>query len=144
MRYKQWIYVLLVIFGFSCKTIVDTPKSFEGDKIIFGNGGGFTGAVTSYTLLGNGQLFVNESLSGDQWVEQNRLNRKVVQSIFEDAKALKLADRDHNFPGNTYKFIRTQLQDGEQYVGWGASDHPISKDIEAYYFKLMDVVNPNE
>jgi len=140
MKHKQWIYALLVIFGFSCKTIVYTPKSFEGDKVMFGNGGGFSGAVTTHVLLDNGQIFTNKSLSGDTWEETIRLDRKTTKALIEKAKALELDKLDHNYPGNTYKFIRVYGPSKEHYISWGAGDHPIAKAIESYYFELVNAM----
>jgi len=138
MKYKQWFYIMLVVLGFGCRAIVDTPISFEGDQVMFGNGGGMTGAVTTHTLLETGQLFTNKSLSGDAWVEENRLSRKRTQSLLLKVRSLSLAKVDHNHPGNTYKFIRIFNQDKEHYISWGASEHPIAEDIKSYYFELVE------
>ena len=140
MKLQYWICTLLLTLGIGCKTIVDTPTGYDGDQITFGNGGGFTGAVTSYTLLANGQIFVSKGMEADQWAQHSTISKKAASALLKKCATLGLQSLDHNHPGNTYKFIKRYTDQKENYISWGASEHPIDKEISDFYFDLMKTI----
>lgn len=132
------ILSFLSLLLFNCKgqyTIDELPEKL----LVFGSGGGMTGAVTTYTLLENGQLFSNNSITKEHQ-ELEKLPKKTAKAFFEKMQALELSKTDFNHPGNLYYFIKQV--DGEEYytVTWGSQDHEVSADCEALYKELFELI----
>ncbi|MBK8843045.1 MAG: hypothetical protein IPO33_09470, partial [Saprospiraceae bacterium] len=50
--------LLLIIFTFfSCKSTLLPPDQYKQEQLIFGSGGGFSGAYNEYMLLDDGRLY---------------------------------------------------------------------------------------
>ena len=60
------ILLLIISALFQCKSKdYLTPYDYDGRSISFGNGGGFTGKVTDFTLMDNGQIFQGANKEGN-------------------------------------------------------------------------------
>ncbi len=96
-------FVLLFLFGFSCKR--ELPASLE-----FGWGGGFVGKEYRYTLNRDGEL-----------KEKDKLVKKLPKKdLKEIAKLLReLPEKGFDHPYNTYSFIVLKTQDGTKKYLWG-------------------------
>ncbi len=140
MKVHYWICSVLMILGIGCKTTVDTPIGYTDNQITFGNGGGITGAVTSYTLLANGQIFKSIEMATDQWKKYSTIDKKAAKLLIKECTELKISTIDHNHPGNIYKFINPRIDQKENYISWGSSDHPIDEEISAFYFQLIELI----
>ncbi|MFN7119583.1 MAG: hypothetical protein ACK4TA_22495, partial [Saprospiraceae bacterium] len=58
VKYKLLFFISLIsILSWQCQRKPYTPENLPDLQLRFGDGGGFTGAVTTFTLLTNGQLF---------------------------------------------------------------------------------------
>lgn len=51
------LFLLTTCLVIACKSKYNTPYDYKGDKITFGSGGGFSGKITEYTLLSNGDFY---------------------------------------------------------------------------------------
>ncbi|MEO0339551.1 MAG: hypothetical protein AAF242_10085, partial [Bacteroidota bacterium] len=81
---------IAMLFGLSsCKTKQYAATSLPDKKIVFGKGGGFTGAVTEYILLENAQLFEHPFMQ-DSLVVMEAMKRKTCKQTF---KALEEIDK---------------------------------------------------
>ncbi len=80
------------------------------EGISFGNGGGFTGEVRSYTLTADGKLFEKEK-------ELKKIDKKKTLEIFNEAKELK--NYDFNEPDNMYSFIEVKTKEKTNRIVWG-------------------------
>lgn len=130
---------LFSVFLFSCKsqqyTINDLPES----QLIFGSGGGITGGVSTFTLLENGQLFHNNSLTKEH-VELESITKKEAKTSFEKMEALRLSEMDFNHPGNMYYFLEEVKGDTLHRVTWGSNDHDISAECKTFYKELRATI----
>lgn len=110
-------------------------------RLIFGEGGGFTGAVTTYALQPDGQLERTNSLTKET-KKAGSINPKQAATLFARAERLIEANRDYNHPGNQYFFV--QLEDGNtrQGVTWGADDQPVPEGLDALYEELLRNTKP--
>ena len=104
------------------------------EQILFGNGGGFTGAEISYSLSLNGEL--NKiGIGKDKNTSLKMLHKKTTERIFEKAKALK--DYHYNTPDNMNCFIEIKSKElNEKYV-WGINSTQIDSRVKQLYDELM-------
>lgn len=140
MKKGHWILCFILSLGLGCKTTVDTPIGYKDSSLIFGNGGGITGAVTSYTLLANGQIFKSQTKMKDQWQQHATISKKTAQQLIDKSLALEINLLEHNHPGNTYKFIQTNIDGKENYICWGDKQSPIETTVKDFYFQLIEQV----
>ena len=114
------IYVTLVFLACStCKVV----KQSSIQEIQFGFGGGFTGAISTYTLHKNGTLSAKD-------MKDIKLSCDSLSAIFEMAEQLP----KQNFirPDNTYSFVRILYQNDTYYYAWSWGDLPNQKVIKLY------------
>lgn len=119
---KQIVFYMMVLVLSSC-SVCKVAKSSPVREIHFGNGGGFTGNVTSYTLKNDGTL----------WQEGQQLKKISCDSlsvIFEMAE--DMPRKDYVQPGNTYTFIRIITADGQHYYSWSLGPMPDKRIFELY------------
>ena len=128
---------LLVI---QCKHTKYTPESLPEDRLLFGNGGGFAGIETTYTLLENGQLFKFDSKAPAP-MEISGKKKKAANRLFETAELLGLLTLNFQHPGNIYQFIEFQNDGKKSRVVWGDKDHAIDPKITDLYQQLTEILN---
>jgi len=137
MRFQIFI-ALILLMCVSCKTQHKTPYDFEGQQIIFGQGGGFTGQVVEYTLLENGQLFTGTNQEG--FVDElSKLDKKLVKQIFSMCKKYGFEDLKIDNPANQYYYFITK--DGEKMnkVLWGVGDKEVPKELKILFGNLKNL-----
>ncbi len=139
---NKYYALLLIPFLFSqCKTKdYLTPHEYTGRIIEFGSGGGFTGKVKQYTILDNGQIFINADKEG--FVDAiKKLDKDEVKQLFDNYDSLKFKKMGFNNPGNLYHFI-TLKEEGKEYKNmWGDKSKPVPKELEIYHDILLSCVN---
>lgn len=121
-----------------CKHPKYTAQTLPEDRLSFGQGGGFTGVETTYTLLENGQLFTFTSASPDAR-ELPSARRKTAHQLFETAEDLGLLQTDFMYPGNLYSFIEFQDDGQKRRLAWGDPAHPVDPKIKAFYEQLIQL-----
>ncbi len=137
------VFLLSTLFFANCKVVKYTPGNLPVNQLIFGNGGGFTGVETSYTLLENGQIFKQVGVNGT-YQELKPINRKKAKSLFEKAVTLQLFKLDINQPGNLYYFVREINQQIDSKVTWGAGDFLPPQGLVFLYKDLATLVKDRE
>ena len=130
---------LMILLQSSC-----AMKKYKVDKLpeiqlIFGNGGGFTGIETGYTLLDNGQIFKKASLT-EVYTELDKSKKKTAKSLFEQASLLIKPDSSINNPGNVYHFIHLKNEDIDHKITWGHHEYQLDSDIQELYYNLVELV----
>ena len=129
---KVIYFSLISTFVFTqCASTRDVlPSQHSGKMIEFGSGGGFSGAVSSYTLLDNGTLFQNEAFQ-DTSTLIKKLDKNLTLQIFTNYQVLSLSDMIINDPGNLYKFVTFIDGDSKHKLVWsGKSDE---KNLNLFY-----------
>lgn len=114
--------IIIMLLLSSCSTC-KIAKQSSIREIQFGNGGGFTGAVTTYCLKADGSLYKQEQLI-------KRLTCDSLCTIYELAEQLPQEDFIH--PGNTYSFIRLVAYDTLHYYQWTLENKPNENIVELY------------
>lgn len=135
--------LLIAAFLLGCNNKHYTPDQLPGEHLSFGDGGGFTGAVTEYILLENGQLYRFNSMEKDT-VEIGKLKKKETKSLLMEVKALNLDKINIQEPGNMYYFISMKNGDKIYKITWGSATYTIDPKIEAFYKKLMNTVKKSD
>ncbi len=137
------VLYLLLLAGYlmvACRTGKNDASSGGGatpEKVLtFGSGGGFTGAVTTYTLHGDGQLHRAKTFA-DKPELIAKLDRKLTAGFFKKAEDLFSRTGTFTHPGNQYFFVKLGPDAAQQSATWGAADYPAPAGLEAFYQELM-------
>ena len=128
------------LLGSQCKNIRYTPESLPEDRLLFGEGGGFAGIETTYTLLENGQVFKFDSKAPAP-VEIGGTKKKAANRLFETAESLGLLTLEFKHPGNIYQFIEFQDDGKKSRVVWGDKEHPVDPKIADLYQQLTQITD---
>ncbi len=132
-----FLLFVLAATSVACKHTQYHPESGLPEKQLhWGNGGGFVGKESYFTLLENGQVFKHEPAMGDSIAEIKGVKRRVAKSMFSAADAAGLATLDFKHPSNTYLFIGYA---GKRVV-WGDKSHPVPEPVEKLYRELNDLI----
>jgi hypothetical protein len=134
------ILILLFISAFfaSCSSSGKVNNDAGAKRLIFGNGGGFTGMYTSYELNEDGRLF---SLLADSVQHQvKKLRKKQTSEIFAQADKLKMTQPAFNHPGNMTSFIRYKSGGVLTEYSWGDPGISVPAEITNLYSQLNSIV----
>ncbi|HFA51586.1 MAG TPA: hypothetical protein ENJ95_21435 [Bacteroidetes bacterium] len=126
-----------------CKVVKYTPDKLPTTQIVFGDGGGFAGIETSYTLLQNGQLFKQVGTEG-KYEELRPIKSKEAKEFFKKVASLQLYKMDIEKPGNLYYFIREANDAIDSRVTWGAGDYLPPKALISTYKDLKALAQSQE
>ncbi len=140
--YSASLLIVCSLLLFSCKSTKYTPATFEGPQLVFGSGGGFTGAVTTYCLLENGQLFTKNGVPGKNETDYEsvkKVSKKVAKSLFAQANASGLLNAKKSQPGNMYCFVKMLSGDTTGSVAWDQAK-PLDDPVVQLYDQLMKTV----
>ena len=131
------IRILLTLFVatlfFSCSSS-GKVTDIESDRLIFGNGGGFTGKYTSYELYKDGHVF---ALLPDSTLHPiKRLRKNQTREIFAQAQKLRMAQPAFNHPGNMSSFIKYKYGGESTEYNWGDPNVSVPDEITNLYSQL--------
>lgn len=116
------------------------PENFEGKRIEFGSGGGITGAVTTFALLENGNLYTKKGIK-DTFALLKTIDKDKTSQIFLNYNVLKINEINHNIPGNIYKFVNYYDKQGEHMITWvGKSEY---NQLNLFYDNLRAICQLN-
>ena len=132
--------ILASLLLWQCQRTTHTKADFPDQRLTFGSGGGFTGAVTSHHLLPNGQLFKSKGLQPDTSAIHT-IKRGKAKSFFKEAEELGLLELEFNQPGNMYYFMQYYTEGKENKITWGANGAKIPDTIKNFYDQLNDLLD---
>ena len=138
-----FLWAACLIAAFSCNRPTYSLQSPPADHLVFGSGGGFTGAVTEYYVLPDGQLFLVDGLQKDTTALEP-IKRKQAKEIVAQCQALNLREQAIQQPGNRYYFIRQGTVDGIVEATWGAAGYTPPTAVTDFYQELMNLVKQDE
>lgn len=139
IRYYSFLLVAAFLLSQCASTKYTSPDQFPDAKITFGNGGGYAGLVTEYTLLENGQLFKKSSMD-TVFQQLPKVKTADVKQIFNNYDFLKLEDISMNEPGNLYQFIVYQTSGKEHRITWSSENKELESTIPIFYSNLKRLV----
>lgn len=137
---KYYAFLLIPFLFAQCKTKdYLTPHEYPGRIIEFGSGGGFTGKVKQFTILDNGQVFVNANKEG--FVDAiKKLDKNQVKQLFDNYDRLNFKRFVYDNPGNFYHFVTMREEGKTHKLTWGNKDKAAPKELEIYHDILMSCV----
>ena len=137
------IIVLSFLLFTQCKVVKYSADNLPTKQIVFGEGGGFAGIETSYTLLVNGQLFKQVGAEG-AFQELKSIKQKEAKVFFEKVASLQLYKMDIEKPGNLYYFLREVNETIDSRVTWGAGDYLPPRSLVSTYKDLHEFASKQE
>ncbi len=121
----------------ACKSPNHLPSEYKGDQLHFGQGGGFTGAVTYYVLLDDSRVFEKNTMDSS-YTPMTEWNKDFTRQMFGNYKSLGLDKIDYYHPGNLYYFIEHHTQGDEPHrISWGKSDMTPPETVVNFYNLLF-------
>ncbi|MFK8006459.1 MAG: hypothetical protein AB8H03_08815 [Saprospiraceae bacterium] len=125
-------FLLILLLGFSfCKVQEYTPTDYPKSQIIFGSGGGITGAVNETFIFDNGKVFSKNGLDTN-YVALKTLKSQVVEQVFSNVESLNLRKINMDKPGNMYNFIRIKDKDVDHQIVWSEKNEETKEIIKFY------------
>jgi len=112
---RTFLFITLGFFLFSCKTY--KANELPVDQLQFGNGGGFAGKEARFVLLKNGQLF-SYGFSSTDTVEFQKVKKSQAKHFYKVIDTKLGTDSTQGVPGNIYRFIRLQSENGSKEIIW--------------------------
>lgn len=97
------------------------------EEISFGNGGGFTGQVKTYTLTTDDKIL-------DNGTEIKKIDSKKTLELYTKAK--KLEGYSFNTPENMYYFIEIKTNGKVNRIVWGSNSTTVDKSVSELYNQL--------
>ena len=122
----------------SCSPSGKLTNDSDCNRLVFGNGGGFTGKYTSYVLFEDRHLF--SLLPDSTLLPLKKLRKKQTRDIFNQANKLKMAQPAFNHPGNMTSFISYQADGILTEYKWGDPDVSVPNEIKDLYSQLNTIV----
>jgi hypothetical protein len=141
ITYSIFLSIFLLSFSF-CKIRNYTPVDYPKGQIIFGSGGGITGAVNETFIFDNGKVFSKNGLDTN-YVALKTLKSQVVEQVFSNVEFLNLRGVNVNKPGNMYNFIRIKDKDVDHQIVWSGQD-AVSEEILKFYAILKHLAKVEE
>lgn len=114
---KVFIPVLLMVL-FSCNPKLYSPLDYQGEMIIWGTGGGFTGGVSTFCLMDNGHFFRSED-AGKSYSAVGKLSKSSVKTFFHNYHTFALDKVILKEPGNKYFYLIHKHNGKEHKLIWG-------------------------
>lgn len=129
--------ILACWFMFSCNTY--KADNLPTKQLLFGNGGGVTGAVKEFILLDNGQIFTRTSFAGTP-TKLGKISKKQAKAIYASYDQ-KLKSIELIKPGNQYKYIQMNIDSTQNYRQvWGKPGETPPEEVLDFYEQLTGLV----
>lgn len=124
MKLLLYTSILVLLNASNCSN----RNSFKG--IRFGEGGGFTGAVITYEIKSNGDVYKADK-------KLKTLSDSDLNAIQKKIDNLSNESLSFNHPFNLYHFITTDKAN----IVWGDPAFPEPSDIKELYAELQKSIN---
>ncbi len=137
----MWLAPALVAAMVACSSGKAAPAKDTGEQLHFGQGGGFTGALTYYILLDDGRIFSRTGDSTDTYL--TTLDKPLTRQLFSHYRLVGLDKQQFNEPGNMYRFLELHV-DGTRVnrMMWGAEGFTPPSGLAEYHLLLMKSTKP--
>ena len=142
MKYAIFTLIIigLVLLLYNCnRKVTHTIDNLPPNRIVFGQGGGFTGAYVDFIILENGQVFQQNSLTKTT-KELTPIKRRQAKSLFKQVADATITPI--KAPGNMTYAIHYQTADSTQSVVWGDASYIVSDSLQQLYETLKVTVKP--
>ena len=138
-RLRYIILMICLIIVTSCSSPRKLLNSNSGDRIFFGNKGGFTNMSTDYVLFENGSTC---RLKNDSVIRTGKISREEVREIEVSLDAMNFMSVETDEPGNMTWYVSVVRGDSRNAVQW--SDHDRNPQLKELYVRLMNLVKEQQ
>jgi len=138
---KLWmkiIPIVITICALSCQSQPVQPDSYKNDMILFGDGGGFAGLVTTYALYQNGQVMVKQHQDSSFNI-LGKINSNTAKQVLSNYTSQGISDIKLNNPGNVYYFLEYN-KNKKQRIVYDPYARKNPKELEQYIHTLNGLV----
>jgi hypothetical protein len=103
----------------------------------YGSGGGFTGSVTAYKIIGATVYQINSAgkITAKGHLDDNR--RKKIQKM---AKSLLLAKTSFDHPYNMYQYLVIYTRNKIVNIKWGDPSYPPTREIKEFSHNIHRIL----
>ncbi len=130
--------ILAVMLLFGCTTSQKLQK-FSKNSLVFGSGGGITGATTEYILHYDGTVEKTNSLTKET-SPVTKIAAKNSKTLFKEFLNDGLDTLKFSSPGNMSYFVGYKNDSVTQKILWGGDVAPPEK-AKTFYDKLIQIIN---
>lgn len=123
--YNLQIFSCLLFF-IAFASCNNSKPVLSDEYIRIGNGGGFSGQETIYTLYKNGKLEQNGKIIA-------KISDADLNQLVKNIEVLKLDEVNWNKPGNLYKFIEFTTNGKIQRICWDSNSNEIDNKLNLFY-----------
>ena len=135
---KSLLFVFTIFLIVGC-TPSQKLQNFSKSNLIFGSGGGITGATNEYTLKYDGAVDKLNSLTNET-TQVKTISAKDAKALFRDFLSDGLDTLNFSVPGNMSKFIGFKNDSVTHKIIWGGDAIP-PENAKKMYDKLIHIVN---
>ncbi len=140
---KKFIFYILsfaaVSLIFACTSTKNLSSYSPDETIVFGNGGGFTGGVTTYFLTNDGRIFKTTSQQKDT-LFLAKIKKKEAARLFSEYDRSGFSKLNFYHPGDRYSFIGKGFNPESGRVTWGNPDFLPPGEVTDFYQKLFSYI----
>lgn len=133
---KKSILLLTMFFGSlfpGCKSSKYTPSTYPDLQIIFGKGGGISGAINEYCVFENGTVFKRQGMMNAPFEKIGRLSQDNIRQLLDNMETLKVTESEFTHPGNLYSYVEIKNHDSPTRITWGHEQIPVPDNIQLYF-----------
>ncbi len=135
----KYFILLSFLIAIQCKSGQVVPQQYEGRKIVFGDGGGFSGFINRFYLLDNGYLY--KKMHRDTGFTQiATLKTDLTQQLLNQWEQKGFDQLKLNKPGNAYHFIEFFRKGEQQRIVWDPYERGMYEDLNQYFKVLRGIV----
>lgn len=131
--HRLFLFLMLVILAWNCRSVNEFPSTYRGDQIHFGQGGGIAGVLNYFVLLDDGRLY-QRAFRDSTYALVDTWSDDFVAQMFSNYQTLHLDTVDHYQPGDQYYFIQYKTHDQPAHrIAWGRPGYHPAPNIVTYY-----------
>jgi uncharacterized lipoprotein YehR (DUF1307 family) len=116
-----------------------TARAQQGDALIAGSGGGFTGMANAYKIFTDGKVYKGSGVAEIQYTACAKIRKAKAKKLIHRATQTLKDAGEFNAPGNQYYFLTIILQEKETKVTWGAPDRPTPGALKDLYQEVQGI-----
>ncbi len=135
---KSLLFVFTILLFAGC-TPSRELQNFSKSDLIFGSGGGITGATNEYILKYDGVINKLNSLTNET-TQVTTISAKDAKALFRDFLSNGLDTLNFSVPGNMSQFIGFKNDSITHKIIWGGDANP-PENAKKMYDKLIHIIN---
>jgi len=131
------LFCLLFIACSSSKNLSSSENSSH-DLIVFGEGGGFAGTVTTYKLYKDGKLFRKKPREG-AYSQLESIDQTQAEQYFSTVEAMGFKNMACDEPENWYYFLELGSDVEKTKLVWGSNSRSATETLKLFCKNLLGV-----